>query len=146
VYSSNGIKHAIPIQPGSPSHLYVLIVAGHQLPELSVNVAVTDTLLDILEIVHLLSEGLGQLVQLEKIELPSGNAVRVMVVPSVYPSPQSEPQFIPAGDEETVPFPVPFFETLTFLMLEARKIAVTFLFPSILTLQVGDVPAQPPNH
>ena len=42
-----------------------------------------------------------------KVEFISGVGVRVMTVPELYASEQSEPQLIPAGLLVTVPVPVP---------------------------------------
>ena len=42
-----------------------------------------------------------------KLELLSGTAVKVTSVPDVYTSVQSDPQLMPAGEEVTMPVPVP---------------------------------------
>jgi hypothetical protein len=47
-----------------------------------------------------------------KVELASGVAVSDAVVPELYGSEQSEPQFIPAGEDVIEPAPVPAFVTL----------------------------------
>ncbi len=47
--------------------------------------------------------------QLVKVEFASGAAVRVTLVPTLNEAEQVVPQLIPAGEEVTVPIPVPVF-------------------------------------
>jgi hypothetical protein len=49
----------------------------------------------------------------EKDELVPAAAVSVTTVPDRYDSEQSVPQLIPAGEDVTVPAPVPAFATLS---------------------------------
>jgi hypothetical protein len=51
--------------------------------------------------------------QLAKVDPTAGAAVKVTIVPWPKFSEQSAPQLIPAGDEVTVPAPVPALVTVT---------------------------------
>jgi hypothetical protein len=49
----------------------------------------------------------------ENVEPLAADAVSATEVPLLYASLQSDPQLIPAGDEVTVPPPVPAFDTVS---------------------------------
>ena len=58
------------------------------------------------------------------VELASGAAVRVTLVPAAYTSVQSDPQLMPAGADVTIPSPVPAFVTLRLFCGTAVKVAL----------------------
>ena len=64
-------------------------------------------------------------VQPPNVELPSAVAVRFTTVPGLYASEQSAPQLTPAGEELTVPVPLPALLTVRLLGCTAAKLAVT---------------------
>ena len=59
-----------------------------------------------------------------KLELLSGTAVKVTSVPDVYTSEQSDPQLMPAGEEVTMPAPVPAFVTFRLFCCIAVKLVL----------------------
>jgi len=73
-----------------------------------------------------------------------GAAVNVTEAPEPNEAEQVAPQSIPAGEEATVPVPVPAFETER-VNVCGMKLAVTDLAASIVTEQVP-VPVQAPLH
>jgi len=78
------------------------------------------------------------------VEVASGVAVIVIVLPPSYVAEQVDPQLIPAGADVTVPPPVPAFDTeRTNVALSKR--ASTLLAASIETMHVP-VPAQAPDQ
>ena len=80
-----------------------------------------------------------------KMELLAEAAVSVTDVPCGYGSVQSLPQAMPAGEEVTVPAPVPSFATVNVCCTSA-KVADTVAARSTVTTQVP-VPLQPaPDH
>jgi hypothetical protein len=63
-------------------------------------------------------------VQPAKVELTDGEAVRVTEVLALYASEQSAPQLIPAGEDVTVPVPLPALLTVKLLGCTAAKFAL----------------------
>ena len=61
-----------------------------------------------------------------KTDPPAAVAVNVTTVPVLYIAVQSAPQLIPAGEEVTVPLPVPALVTVSLKVLRV-KVAVTDL-------------------
>jgi hypothetical protein len=80
-----------------------------------------------------------------KMESAAGVAVNVSEVPALNDVEQVAPQLIPAGEEVTVPVPVPLFETIKVKSLRV-KVAVTFLAAIILTVQVVPLVLSHPDH
>jgi hypothetical protein len=76
------------------------------------------------------------------VDPPAAAAVSVTTVPLVYDSEQSAPQLIPAGEDVTVPLPVPDLVTFS-VNVWTVKLAVTVVAAFIVTVQVP-VPEQPP--
>jgi hypothetical protein len=89
--------------------------------------------------VHVLPLDASQPVQPVKIERRSGVAVRVTAVSItkslLQPEPLVELQLIPAGDEVTVPLPMPVSETVSVNRFN-MKIAVTLVAFAIDTVHV----------
>jgi hypothetical protein len=78
-----------------------------------------------------------------KSEPASGAAVSVIELPSVTSSLQSDGHAMPAGDELTLPEPVPLSDVVT--VYSAKNVAVTFLSASAVMVQVS-VPLQAPDQ
>ena len=68
-------------------------------------------------------------VQPPNVELPSAVALRFTTVPALYASEQSAPQLIPAGEEVTVPLPLPALLTVKLLGCTAVKLALIVRLP-----------------
>jgi hypothetical protein len=81
--------------------------------------------------------------QPEKLLAGLGDTVSVTVVPAVKTSLQSVQHLMPAGAEDTLPFPRPAFTTLR-VKLDTSKTAVTTVGTVIDTVHVGVLPEQPP--
>jgi hypothetical protein len=82
-----------------------------------------------------------------KVELASGIAVSVTPIPAVNNALHVAPQVIPAGEDVTVPPPVPPLVTLTLYWIRV-KVAVTVWAALIVTLQLPvplHTPFQPPK-
>jgi hypothetical protein len=77
----------------------------------ALNVAVT-VLSDVMLIVHVDADGESQPDQFTNVEPAAAAAVRATDVPEAYEALHEVPQLIPAGEEVTVPIPVPAFATL----------------------------------
>jgi hypothetical protein len=75
------------------------------------NVAET-VLFAVMLIVQVAPEGVSQPDQLTKLEPDAATAIRVTDAPDAYGRVQSVPQLMPAGDEVTVPVPVPAIDTV----------------------------------
>ena len=95
------------------------------------NVAVQPTAADIVTVPSAQS---GSPVQPAKVDVASGVAVRVTVVPTEYGSLQSPGQLIPVGLEVTVPEPVPAIVTASVFGGMRSKVAVQLRAASIVTL------------
>ena len=74
----------------------------------------------------------------------AGAAVSVTTAAGAYASLQSVPHEIPAALEVTVPEPAP--ETETDKTGLSAKVAIAFVVPFSVTVQVLVVPTQPPDH
>ena len=108
---------------------------------LSVKVAVTDAAPVMLTAQVLVPEQPPPL-QPAKVEPADGAAVSVTVLPWPNDAEQVAPQLMPAGDDVTVPAPVPVLVTASVYVLSA-KVAVTEVAAVTVTAQVP-VPEQPP--
>jgi hypothetical protein len=86
-------------------------------------------------------------VQVVKVEVDDGVAVRVTEVPDATVREQADPQLIPVGDEVIVPVPDPAVETMRVLfesVVANDAPTVTALFK--VTVQVVAVPEHAPVH
>jgi len=85
-----------------------------------------------------------------KVEPDAGTAVRETIAPVEKDATHAEPQLIPAGEDVTVPVPVPLFVTLSAYPPHPEgfthvNVAATALSLFIVTTQVPD-PLQSPDH
>jgi hypothetical protein len=100
---------------------------------------------------HALAAQVGELIQPANVEPLTGTAVRVTGSPAVNRVPQRLPQLIPTGLEVRVPPPptvlaTVLLKTWRICVPPVRKVAVTLLGPSMVTVQVGRNPVHAPNH
>jgi len=86
--------------------------------------------------IHILANTEVHPVQLVKVELEAGRAVRVIEVPELYDSVQSAPHAIPTGRDEIIPVPVPVFLAVSVYFGSVVKVAVTILAAFIVTTHV----------
>jgi hypothetical protein len=75
-------------------------------------------------------------VQPTNVDPRAGAAVSVTLVPELKSAEHAPPQLMPAGDDETVPLPLPPLLTVSVKRCTA-KLAVTVLDPLIVTLQTA---------
>jgi len=119
--------------------------AGTQLgsvqPPLTLNVADTDCAADIVTAHEPVPEQPAPL-QPAKVEPAAGTAVSVTTLPRLKLPAQVAPQLMAAGDEVTVPEPLPPSPTLSVAML-TLKVAPTVCAPETVTVQ-EPVPEQTP--
>jgi hypothetical protein len=76
----------------------------------------------------------------------SGTAVRVTFDPVAKVELHDDPQEMPLGDDVTVPVPFPFRAMLRVCDAAGWNVALTETLADIVTVQVGEVPAQAPAH
>lgn len=76
----------------------------------------------------------------------AGTAVSVTFVPVAKLALHDDPHDTPAGDDVTVPLPLPLSTTVRVCEAAGWNVALTDMFADMVTVHVDAVPAQPPAH